>query len=190
MPNDPAYVLGMSPPAPAIMTADELLRIPDKHAELVRGVLVVREPAGFRHGRVTMQVYDRLRDHASRTGAGQVFASEIGFQLASHPDTVRAPDVAFISRERLPDPQTPGFPALGPDLVVEIVSPGDRPGETLAKVADWLNGGTRLVWIVDPERRLARVHRHDGSVTLVAEHEGLDGEDVVPGFFCPLATIL
>jgi Uma2 family endonuclease len=79
---------------------------------------------------------------------------------------------------------------MPPELVVEVLSPGDRPGEVLAKVADWLNGGARLVWIVDPERRLGRVHRQDGSVTLLAESETLDGEDVVPGFSCPLATIL
>lgn len=74
--------------------------------------------------------------------------------------------------------------------MAEVLSPGDRPGETLAKVADWLNGGTRLVWVVDPVRRLARVFRQDGSETLLAEAGSLDGEDVVPGFTCPLGAIL
>jgi Uma2 family endonuclease len=82
------------------------------------------------------------------------------------------------------------YPALAPDLVVEVLSPDDRPGEVLAKVADWLSGGSKLVWVVDPERRVARVYRHDGGETIVADTGALDGEDVLPGFSCALATIL
>src|SRR5438445_485146 len=83
-----------------------------------------------------------------------------------------------------------GFPNLAPDLVVEVLSPGDRPGEVLAKVADWLTAGTRLVWTVDLERRMARIYRHDGSETFVTAEGALDGEDVLPGFSCPLVSIL
>ena len=157
-----AYVPDM--PA-AVMTAEELLhvRIPDKRVELVKGVLVVREPAGYTHGKVTVNLTLRIGAHVERSGAGQLFAAETGFTLARHPDTVRAPDLAFIRRERLPDPDPTGFPDLAPDLVVEVLSPSDRPGEVLAKVADWLSAGTRLVWVVDPERRLARVYRHHGT---------------------------
>jgi len=103
---------------------------------------------------------------------------------------VRAPDVAFIARERLPDPQARGFPALGPDLVVEVLSPDDRPGETLAKVGDWLEGGTRLVWVIDPEQRVARVYRRDGTETHLGETGTLDGEDVLPGLSFGLTSIL
>src|SRR6266699_3738821 len=186
MPSDPAYVLGMSP---AILTADELLQIPDKHAELVRGVLVVREPPGLRHGRIALDLGRRLADHVDANHLGRVYV-ESGFKLTSNPDTVRGPDVAFISQSRLPEPEPVGYPALAPDLVVEILSPGDRPGEVLGKVADWLSAGTRLVWVVDPERRLARVYRADGAEAIVTAEQGLQGEDVVPGFVCPLATIL
>jgi Uma2 family endonuclease len=90
----------------------------------------------------------------------------------------------------VPDPHTHGFPALGPDLVVEVLSPRDRPGGTLAKVGDWLEGGARLVWVIDPERCLARIYRHDGSETSIREEEQLDGEDVLPGFSCRLASVL
>src|SRR5256886_2789266 len=157
MPTDRVYVRSMPP---ALMTAEELLKpsIPEKPVELVRGVLVVREPAGYRHGRVSMELACLLSQPVKATGAGQIVSAETGFKLASDPDTVRAPDVAFISRERLPDPQTRGFPALGPDLVVEVLSPDDRPGETLAKVGDWLEGGAVLVWDIDHERRDARVY--------------------------------
>ena len=174
------------------MTADELLRthVPNKRAELLRGVLVVREPAGSRHGLVTMNLGAELALYAQQTGAGGVYAAETGFKLASDPDTVRAPDIAFVTRERLPPPNTTGYPALAPDLAVEVLSPGDRPGEVLAKVADWLSAGTRLVWVVDPERRLARVYRHDGSETIVMADGALEGEDVLPGFNCSVASVL
>ena len=191
MPAERAYVPAMSAPA-APMTADELLRrnIPDKRVELIRGVLVVREPAGSRHGLVAMRLGIELGVYAKRTRAGEVFAAETGFKLASDPDTVRAPDAAFITTDRLPAAETTGDPKLAPDLALEVLSPGDRPGEVLTKVGDWLTAGTRLVWVVDPERRLARVYRQDGSETLLTEDGVLDGEDVLRGFSCPLASIL
>jgi Uma2 family endonuclease len=188
MPAEPAYVPNM--PA-TLMTAEDLLHasISDKRTELVRGVLVIREPAGDRHGRVTMNLTIRLGTHVERVAAGQLFAAETGFTLSRAPDTVRAADIAFIRRERLPEP-IPGFPELAPDLVVEVLSPGDRPGETLTKVGDWLEGGTRLVWVIDPERRVGRVYRYDGSETRIREDEQLDGEAVLPGFNCRLDSIL
>jgi len=184
---DPSYVPVMPP-----MTADELLRthLPDKRVELVRGVLVIREPTGFRHGAVSAALTTVLSQHVQAQRLGRVVAAETGFQLATDPDTVRAPNVAFVRRVRLPDPEPAGYPALAPDLVVEVLSPGDRPGETLAKVGEWLTAGVRLVWVVDPARRLARVYRQDGSETVLTEAESLDGEDVVPGFTCSLGAIL
>ena len=95
-----------------------------------------------------------------------------------------------MRRDRLPDPVTQGFPDLAPDLVVEVLSPDDRPGEVLAKVADWLTAGTRLVWTVDPQRRVARIYRHDGTETFVTAVGALEGEDVLPGFSCSLVSIL
>ena len=189
MPAERDYVLSMPPTQ---MTAEELLNasIPNKRTELVRGVLVVREPPGGRHGSVTMNLAMRIGNYVERTGGGQVFAAETGFTLSRGPDTVRAPDIAFVRRDRLPDPIPVGFPDFAPDLVVEVLSPGDRAGEILAKVADWLSAGTRLVWVVDPERRLARVYRHEGSETIAPADGALDGEDVVPGFSCSLASIL
>jgi len=189
MPAEPAYVASMPT---ALMTADELLHahVPNKRAELVRGVLVVREPPGGRHGFVAMNLGAVLAVHAKRTGAGAVFAAETGFKLATDPDTVRAPDVAFVARERVPAAVTKEYPAFAPDLAVEVLSPGDRPGEVLAKVADWLSAGTRLVWVADPERRLARVYRADGTEAVIPAAGALDGEDVVPGFACSLEAIL
>lgn len=189
MPAEPTYVPRMSPPA--LLTADELqhVYVPDKRVELVRGLLVVRELPGMRHARVAMDLALALGAHVRAAALGRVYA-EAGFKLASNPDTVRGPDVAFIRRDRIPDPEPTGFAHFAPDLVVEVISPGDRAGEVLAKVADWLSAGTRLVWVVDPERRLARVYRLDGSEPIVTADGTLDGEDVLPGFACPLASIL
>jgi len=174
------------------MTADDLLRthIPDKRVELVRGVLVVREPPGYRHGVVSTTLTRLLANHVDAGNLGRVIAGDTGFKLTADPDTVRGPDIAFISRDRLPDPETVGYPALAPDLVVEVLSPGDRLGEVLAKVADWLNAGTRLVWVIDPARRKARVYRQDGRETLITGNETLSGEDVVPAYERSLAAIL
>jgi Uma2 family endonuclease len=103
---------------------------------------------------------------------------------------VRAPDVAFVARDRLSQIPDVGYAELAPDWVAEILSPGDRPGEVLEKVGQWLGAGVRLVWVLDPARREARVHRADGTVAIVGADAELDGEDVVPGFRCPLSDIL
>ena len=184
------YVEGMS--VGAAMTAEELLRLnlPNKRTELVRGVLVVREPAGFAHGRVAMRIALKLGAHVEQTRAGELLAAETGFTLARGPDTVRAPDVAFVSRERVPEPFPRGFPELAPDLAVEVLSPDDRPGEVLAKVADWLNAGCRLVWVVDPARRGARVYRADGTESQLTDTDQFDGEDVLPGLSFRLSDVL
>lgn len=177
---------------PAIHTAEELerLNLPNKRTELIRGQLIVREPAGFRHGDVAAQVLVKLASFVRGKNLGRVLAAETGFKLFSNPDTVRAPDVGFVREDRIPNPLPRGFAKFAPDLAVEVLSPDDRPGEVLAKVADWLTAGTRLVWIIDPDCRTGRVHRADGSITILKDHGSFDGEDVIPGFTCALAEVL
>lgn len=186
----PSYTRPMAPTA--VMTAEELLQLhlPNTRTELVGGVLVVREPAGFRHGAVAMRLAMQLGTFVVAHQLGTVVAAETGFTLRRNPDTVRAADVAFVAADRCPDPDTRGFAELAPDLVVEVLSPDDRPGEVLAKVADWLTAGCRLVWVIDPTHRHARVFRADGSVMLIGAHDMLDGEDVLPGFSCALASVV
>ena len=178
--------------APALLTADDLARLqpPDKRTELVRGVMIVREPAGFRHGDVAMAVSLAIGQFLRSHNLGRLLAAETGFMLFTNPDTVRAPDVAFVSHDRIPDPPPRGFAPFAPDLAVEVLSPDDRPGEVLEKVADWLSAGTRLIWEIDPERRVARVYRADGTMSLLSEVDEFDGEDVLPGFSCTLRDIL
>ncbi|MBI4419274.1 MAG: Uma2 family endonuclease [Gemmatimonadetes bacterium] len=173
------------------MTGEELLRLnlPDKRTELIRGRLVVRDPGGARHGALAMRLGYRISAHVETHDLGRVYAAETGFKIESEPDTVRAPDVAFIAKERLPETEPPGYPGWAPDLAVEVLAHDDHPADTLAKIAQWLKAGVRLVWAVDCERRNGRVYRADGSETLLGPNDALDGEDVLPGFRCPLADL-
>ena len=123
-----------------------------------------------------------VRDH----GLGRVVGAETGFILARDPDTVLAPDAAFISADRMPPPgQRHGFAALAPDLVVEVVSPTDRAAAVADKALRWIEAGTRLVWVIYPDRRLVAEHLPDGTVHLRQADDTLDGGDVLPGFRVP-----
>ena len=121
-------------------------------------------PAGGEHGQVALRVGARILAYVEEQDLGAAFAAETGFVLNRGPDTVRAPDVAFVARSRLSTAPSWGFPELAPDLVVEVVSPWDRASEVSAKAATWLDAGVRLVWVVDPQARLATVH-HQGART-------------------------
>jgi Uma2 family endonuclease len=174
-----------------LMSAEELLRlnVPDKRTELIRGRLVVRDPAGAHHGAVANRIAYRITAHVDAHDLGRVYAAETGFKIGSDPDTVRAPDVAFIAKHRLPEVEPRGYPGWAPDLAVEVLAHDDHPADTLEKVAQWLKAGVRLVWVVDSERRTARVYRADGSESLLAASDALDGEEVLPGFRCPLGDL-
>ena len=180
----------MTPAAP--QSAEDLLRFrePGKTAELVRGVLVVREPPSTGHGARSNRLAYRVTEFVERHGLGRVFAQDTGFKIARDPDTVRAPDVAFVARDRLDQIPDDGYAQLAPDWVAEILSPGDRPGEVLEKIGQWLDAGVQLVWVLDPVRRGARIYRADGSVSMVEPDEELDGEAVFPGFRVPLGEII
>jgi Uma2 family endonuclease len=181
------------------MTSEELVgyEIPGKRVELVRGALMVREPASFRHGDVTLRLAAALRAHLSHErvakgwteARGRVATAEPGFTLARNPDTVRAPDIAYVSRERVAGPMPDGFPELAPDLAVEVRSPGDRPGELLIKVGDFLSAGTQSVWVVLPPCEQVIIYRADGSVSLLRNGDTLTDSDLLPGFSLSLRAL-
>ena len=176
----------------ALVTAEEVQRIslPGKVTELVRGRLIVREPPGTHHGAIAANLAYYLSDFVRRQSSGAIFAQDTGFKIASDPDSVRAPDVAFVARQRTGLIRSRGYAELAPDLLAEILSPDDQPAEVLAKVADWLAAGTKIVWVIDPNRREARIYRRDGTLTVLGSEDSLDGEDVLPGFACSLKDIL
>jgi Uma2 family endonuclease len=186
------YHIAAVPYPAALMTAEDLMAnpVPNMCTELVAGHLIVREPPGYRHGYVASQFLIVIANHVRAHHLGHVLAAETGFTLFRNPDTVRAPDVAFVRSERVPFPLPRGYVEFAPDLAVEVLSASDRAGKVLAKVGDWIDAGTRLVWVVDPERRVARVYRSDGSETLLTENDTLDGEDVLPGFTVSIGAMI
>jgi Uma2 family endonuclease len=121
---------------------------------------------------------------------GVVFGAETGFKIASSPDTVRAPDIAFVRRERIPESGIPKeFWPGAPDLAVEVLSPGDRIKAVEEKVGDWLASGASAVWVVDPKRKSVTVYRSLKDTQTLLEDDELDGQTVVPGFRCRVADI-
>ena len=176
------------------MTARDLWRLGegDVRRELVDGEVIEMAPVGGSHGEITGRFYRRIGDHADRQGSGKVVVGDVGFvlQLPNDPERVRAPDVGFIARHRLPEGRLPeGFLVGAPDLAVEVLSPSDNPVDIAQKVRDYLEAGTRLVWVAAPAAKTVTVYRPDGSARLLREYESLDGEDVLPGLSIPLAEI-
>ena len=174
-----------------LVTAEQLesIEIPGKWTELVRGRLIVREPPGTYHGKISATVLVLIAAFARPRALGDVFGQDTGFKIESNPDTVRAPDVAFLNKERGARVGRRGYSAVAPNLAVEVLSPDDRPAEVLEKVAAWLAAGVELAWVVDPNRLEVRVYRADGTITVLTSNETLSGETVLPGFSCAVAEI-
>ena len=165
-------------------TADDLLALPDNSLryELIKGVLREMPPAGFEHGIRTVDLAWRLASYVNINHLGKVATAETGFQIAWNPDTVRAPDIAFVRQDRLPPPGQRGYFQGPPDLAVEVVSPGDTSREVDEKVAEWLNAGTPLVWVVRPQHRTVTVYRSLTNLTVLTEEDTLDGEQSFRAF--------
>lgn len=174
------------------LTLEEYERLPEDDGyrlELVGGY-IVREPRpAALHSRVAVRLGRFLDEYAEAGGHGAVLV-EMDFLLAATPPTVRVPDLAFVSTGRLPDSlQAPGPWHFGPDLAVEILSPSNRAAEMQRKVFEYLDAGSRLVWVIDPETRTAVAYRSRTDIRLLGPEEALDGGDVLPGFRLPLARL-
>jgi len=170
----------------ADLTAADLLAVSKDSShryELMKGALHTMSPAGAKHGKIAMIIGARLQTFADDHGVGSVFGAETGFLLTRNPDTVRAPDAAFVSQARLPESGVPaGYFPGAPDLAVEVVSPGDTAGEVEEKMQMWLAHGASLVWVIYPATRTVTAYRHDGSATVLHDDDLLGGETVLPGF--------
>jgi len=174
------------------MTADELwnMRPDGMRHELVRGELRTMAPAGFEHGAVGMRLAIALGAYVEANELGVVVMAETGFTIERDPDTVLAPDIAFISNEQLPKGELPKkFWAGAPDLVVEVMSPSDRTPEVQEKIANWLLCGTRLAWVLNSSKRTLTVSRTGLADRILDINGTIDGEDVVPGFKLPMKKI-
>jgi Uma2 family endonuclease len=158
--------------------------------ELVKGELKRMPPTGDEHGGVTMELASPLHQYVKRNNLGRVYAAETGFKLESNPDTVRAPDIAFVSTERLQGAGSmQGYRSGAPDLAVEVLSPGNTKREMAEKVKEYFAAGARLVWIVNPKLKTVVVYRSVNDILTLTEKDTLDGETVVPGFQISVAEI-
>ena len=175
-----------------IYTADDLERMPNDgwRYELVRGELRKAPLREHEHGRIGGTVAGTLGCYILQHKLGTAFSAGTGFVLARNPDTVRAPDMAFVVQERINTPASKeGYWPGAPDLAVEVISPGDSYAEVEAKVADWLNAGTRMVIVINPRTRWVTVYRAGNSVQVYKEDDVLDAGDVVPGWTMPVREI-
>ncbi|HEY3057806.1 MAG TPA: Uma2 family endonuclease [Chloroflexota bacterium] len=176
-----------------MVTADQLLDISassECRYDLIRGELIEMSPAAPRHGRVAAAVARLVGNFVVERSLGEVFGAETGFILAEQPDTVLAPDAAFVRADRLPpDEQWDRYFHLAPDLAVEVISPSDRAGQVSDKVAEYLEAGVRLLWVIEPRRRSVTVYTPDRHAHLLREGDELDGGDVLPGLKLTVAEL-
>ena len=179
-------------PKTKLLTADDLLRLYSEgvRGELIRGVLYETSAAGLEHGEIAMNIGGMLGNFVRPARLGRVVGTDAGIWLERDPDTVREPDIAFISAERLPlDTRVRGYSEVVPDLVVEIISPTDRPVAVHDKAQMWLRYGVRLVLLIDPDARSVTVMPHDGPAQTLTDADTLDGGDVLLGFSCAVSDI-
>ena len=174
-----------------LLTADDVLAMSDiGRSELVKGELITMAPSGAEHGKLTVKIGARLLDFVEPRKIGQVFGAETGLFTERNPDTVRAADAMYVSNERLSQMvDLSGFLTVAPDLVVEVVSPTDRWSDVEEKVAEYLNAGVRMIWIVNPKTRSVHVYRPGSDVLRLSEQDKLSGLDVLPGFEVPVAEL-
>ncbi len=175
-----------------LMTADDLLRLYGKGArgELIRGVLHETMPTGYEHGKIVMNLGILLGNFVKPRKLGSLTASDSGVWLERDPDTVREPDIAYFSAEKMPQGvRVTGYAEVAPDLVVEVVSPNNTLVEVNDKALMWLSYGVGLVWVVHPDSRTVDVYRSGEAATTLTEDDSLDGLDVLPGFACGVSEV-
>lgn len=177
-----------------LLTAEDLLRLSNtgdgRRFELLDGVLVEMPPTApphdFARNNIAYELTTFVRAHRS----GYVFSGDTGYILRRNPDSVRAPDVSFITRERIPDGRfSAGYSEIMPDLAIEVVSPNDTAAEVERKAMEWLAAGVRLVLVVYPATRSVFAYRSPTDVRRFTEADTLDAEPVLPGFSCPVARL-
>jgi len=174
----------------AITTAEQLFAASELgRCELIQGELVMMSPGGLEHGCIVANLITALTNFVKPRGLGRITGADTGFQISSQPDTVRAPDVAFLRAQRVPGRPDKGFVRGAPDLAVEVVSPTDRAGEVAGKVQDWLGAGCALVWVVEPKTQTVSIYRGGGTACVLSRAESLDGGDLLPGFSMPVAEV-
>ena len=182
----------MAAPQVHLVTVEELEAMPEDAGrfELIDGVLVPMAPTSRPHARAVMRIGQLLLNFLDDHPLGEVQGGEPGMILRRRPDTVLAPDVCFIAKERLDDVPQPGFQQLVPDLVVEVLSPRDRAGAVAAKTQRWLAARARLVWNIDPKAAELVAFVPGEEPRVYHENDIVPGEPVLPGFSARVADLL
>jgi len=176
----------------ALMTAEELMHLPRGYyrAELINGELIKMPLPGLPHGRIAARLTAPLVNFVWDNNLGEVFTNDTGFQLTSNPDTVLGADISFISKERLEERgEIQGYWQGPPDLAVEVLSPGNRPGKVNKKISRWFSFGTKQVWIIDPKHSTVTVYRSPFDTITFSGSENLEADDILPGFRISLNRI-
>lgn len=179
-------------PKPTLMTAEDVLQLPDdgNQHELSEGELIVMSPASYWSSLVAAAFLHRIREFVLSNKLGIVAGADGGMLLRRGPDTLRAPDVSFVHRDRIPPGLSRGgFIPVAPDLAVEVLSPSDRFSQVNRKIRDYFAAGTKLVWVVDPDDRVTMVYHPDRPVEIVGPDGTLKGEQILPGFTLSLAAL-
>ena len=175
-----------------LLTAEDLLRLNSQgiKGELIRGVLCETVSAGAEHSFIAGNILSAFHGHVRPRRLGRIGGTDGGVLIQREPDTVREPDVFFVSAERLPlDVRAQGYLEVIPELVVEIVSPSDRQEAVNDKTLMWLSLGVLMVVEVYPAERAVMVHRPGIPAVTLTGDDALDGGDVLPGFSLPLSEI-
>ena len=173
-----------------LVSAEELFQMPDLgRCELVRGDLIRMTPAGFKHGLIVINISSLLDNFVKSHNLGKITGAETGFHIQRDPDTVRAPDVAFIRMDRLPEEPPQGYFDGPPDLAVEVLSPNDRASEVQKKIRDWLNAGCCAVWIVDPETKSVTIYKSTHDIAVLNAADMLTDEQLLPGISALVSEI-
>lgn len=176
----------------ALLEPDDLVNLPESGDgyELVDGVPVEKK-MGAEADRVTVRLGGLLDQYSVRTRCGLVFGSQTGYRcFPSKPRQVRKPDLSFVAAGRLPGDRAPeGDIKIAPDLAVESVSPNDTYEEVAVRLADFKDAKIRLVWVISPKTKTVLIRRADGTLSELDVTGTLSGEDVIPGFSCPVADL-
>jgi Uma2 family endonuclease len=173
-----------------LISADELFQMPHSgRCELVRGEIITMTPAGSLHGKISACLGAILFKFVEGKKLGVIFGAETGFIIRRDPDSVLAPDVAFVRLERLTAELPQGYFDGPPDLAVEVLSPNDRASEVQRTIRDWLQSGCCAVWIVDPETKTVTIYKSNQEIAVLNPADTLADEQLLPGFTAVVGEI-
>ena len=177
---------------PTLLIAEDLWKQSDDgyRYELVKGEIRRTPLTGFEHGIISAAIGSFLDKHVEMNRLGYVCSAGTGFKISQNPDTVRAPDAAFVRQESIDKQGIPkGYWEGAPDLAVEVISPSDTYTEVAEKVDEWLNAGCAMVWVINPRRETVEVYKSPEDITVLQSDDILDGGDVIEGFECSIKDL-